>query len=534
MATPQQLQTQITQAQTALAQYNTVLAGINTILNNGVYSANGQNVTYNGTTHLVSDLLAQRALLEQNITQTNNTIVNLQNQVSLASLSIATPQTGKSSTEALRTYQHAKKIFVDSNYRLSPKYGFIFYVEFDFNPLITNLTTRTAQEMGMIVKSATLPSFAIDTKAHNAYNRKNYVQNGIKYDPITITFHDDQSNNILNFWYDYYSYYYRDPDYADATYSAYHKYQSRPTFDWGYSPRPAIGYNSAAGTQPYQYIQAIRIYTMYQSKFDQYELINPIISSFRHGEVANGSNNNLLQHEMTVQFETVKYLSGYVTPNTVAGFIELQYDRTTSPNGGTPASLTNPDQITDYANKTTTLGPQLNAALVSTAQPSSMSVAEALNNQTQQNSKTATNSGGFLIPALGSFTQGLTNADMIIQNLESAGIALAGTAASSLANGIVGNISSKLGTKGTSIVGLAASALTNPAQTLATVENMATQGALSVALNKASGVISTATTTIEQKAAAVGSDIANSSIGQKVSGGVQQLTNNVNNWFGGP
>ena len=224
---------------------------------------------------------------------------------------------GSQGTVVMRDYQHAARIFVDSQYRLSPKYGFLFYVEFDFNPAISNITGQTAQEMGMLVKSVNLPKYSIQVKEHNAYNRKNYVQNSIKYDPVTITFHDDQADNVREFWYDYYSYYYRDPDYADATYSAYTKYQSRPTFDWGYTPRPSIGYNSSTGVQPYQYIQAIRIYSLYQSQFDEYTLINPIITNFRHGEHQQGNEGGLLENQMTVQFETVKYKTGYVTANKI-------------------------------------------------------------------------------------------------------------------------------------------------------------------------------------------------------------------------
>ena len=167
----------------------------------------------------------------------------------------------------LRNYRHATRIFTDDNFRLSPKYGWLFYVEFDFNPLITSISNQAAQELGMIVKNVTLPKFSIDTKIHNAYNRKNIVQNKINYDPVNITFHDDQSDNVRQFWYDYYSYFYRDPDYADATYSAPHKYQSRPSFDWGYTPRPAVGYSQSTGVQPYQYIQAIRIYSLYQQLY---------------------------------------------------------------------------------------------------------------------------------------------------------------------------------------------------------------------------------------------------------------------------
>ena len=399
---------------------------------------------------------------------------------------------GTVGTEVLRDYRHAAKVFgTDSktiglgsdfkNFRLSPKYGFLFYVEFDFNPLITELTNTIAQEMGMLVKSVNLPKYTINVKEHNAYNRKNYVQNSIKYDPVNITFHDDQADNVLNFWYDYYSYYYRDPDYADATYQAYHKYQSRPTFDWGYSPRPAVGYNNAAGNQPYQYIQAVRIYSLYQGQFDEYELINPIITSFKHGELVNGEN-SFLEHQMSLQFETVKYQTGSVTENTVGGFITLNYDKTPSPNGGTPSYQTASDITTDFANNSTDINPSLriDQALQSTAQSITGSATNALSALTNSISTPSINSGGYSIGSLGSLTQGLTSGAAIANSAKAAGISLAGTAASSLANGLVGSINNAAGTN---VVGLVASAVANPKALLNTVENMATSLALGIAVN---------------------------------------------------
>lgn len=400
---------------------------------------------------------------------------------------------GTVGTEVLRDYRHAAKVFgTDSktiiglgsdfkNFRLSPKYGFLFYVEFDFNPLITELTNTIAQEMGMLVKSVNLPKYTINVKEHNAYNRKNYVQNSIKYDPVNITFHDDQADNVLNFWYDYYSYYYRDPDYADATYQAYHKYQSRPTFDWGYSPRPAVGYNNAAGNQPYQYIQAVRIYSLYQGQFDEYELINPIITSFKHGELVNGEN-SFLEHQMSLQFETVKYQTGSVTENTVGGFITLNYDKTPSPNGGTPSYQTASDITTDFANNNTDINPSLriDQALQSTAQSVSTSASSALQALTVGMSTVPVNTGGYSIGSLGSLTQGVTSSAALANSAKAAGIGLAGTAASSLANGLVGSINNAAGTN---VVGLAAAAIANPKALLNTVENMATSLALGIAVN---------------------------------------------------
>jgi len=406
-------------------------------------------------------------------------------------------------TTVLRDYQHAARIFTDSQFRLSPKYGFLFYVEFDFDPDISNITNVTAQEMGMLVKSVDLPKYTIQVKEHNAYNRKNYVQNSIKYDPITMVFHDDQSDDILNFWYDYYSFYYRDSDYVDSTYRATSKYQSRPTMGWGYSPKQPSNPNPiqqqySLQLQPYQYIQAIRIYSLYQQQFDEYELINPVITSFRHGELANGENTSLLQHQMTVQFETVKYYSGSVTQNTAGGFIDLHYDDqggpydaiNSSPWGSTgiiPEGLQS-SIVTDFANAP--VPPPTPSAVTGSNGPtgSSTSISIALANLQNSMSAIQPNNGGYNIPSISqnanfNFTGGSLVAGQnatLTGALRSAGIPVGLSAAQSASL-----IASKFGQTGT----LLAAAATNPNQLLKTIENSVTNIVVGTAVNAASNYI---------------------------------------------
>lgn len=406
-----------------------------------------------------------------------------------------TPSDG---TPVLRDYRHAARIFTDDNFRLSPKYGFLFYVEFDFNPLITNVSNRSAQELGMIVKTATLPKYTIETKTHNAYNRKNIVQNSIKYDPVQIVFHDDQSDNVRNFWYDYYSYFFRDPDYADSTYSSPHKYQSRSSFDWGYSPRPAVGYNNANGAQPYQYIQAIRIYSLYQKNFSEYQLVNPTITAFKHGEHQNGEN-NLLSHEMTVQFETVKYLTGYVTPNTVGGFVDLHYDTTPSPiaprdgvdlvdngQGGYSRAV---DTITDLASVGPLFGREQPVMSVGSSGAFG-SFSAQFGSSTFLAASAGANRGGFSVPSLGSLTQGMTNSAILNQQLQASASNILGGVVNAAANGLVGGIAAGLGPNGGAIVNLATMAFTNPKALAATATNMAA----AYAMNAVGTWVSNATT----------------------------------------
>ena len=394
-------------------------------------------------------------------------------------------------------YRHAARIFTDNNFRLSPKYGFLFYVEFDLNPLITNISNISAQEMGMIVKTVNLPKYTIDTKSHNAYNRKNLIQNKITYDPVTISFHDDQADTVRQFWYDYYSYFYRDPDYADSTYATPHKYQSRASFDWGYTPRPAVGYNNSTGVQPYQYIQAIRIYSLYQKNFSEYQLINPLITSFKHGEHNTSETTGLLQHEMTVQFETVKYLTGYVTQNNAGGFVDLHYDNSPSPLVGENTDLVNytsdgngglarvNDTITDLADNSTAINPYLrtDSGLASTQLNGSSGFGSAWSATTLYSTTGIGNSGGFIIPSFGSLGQGVLSQQQIGQQLSAAGVGLINRSATTFANGITNGIANGLGPNGKSIVGLATAAISNPKALLASAQNMAIQYAVAKASN---------------------------------------------------
>jgi hypothetical protein len=404
-------------------------------------------------------------------------------------------------TPALRDYRHAARIFTDDNFRLSPKYGFLFYVEFVFNPDISLVSNDSRKELGMIVKSCSLPKFSIDTKTHNAYNRKNIVTNKIAYDPVSITFHDDQSDTVKNFWYDYYSFFFRDPDYAESTYNAAHKYQSRSSFDWGYTPRPTVG----SGVQPYQYIQSIKIYSLYQKNFSEYQLINPTITSFRHGDHANGDS-NILENQMTVQFETVKYLTGYTTSNTVGGYVDLHYDNTPSPiapadgvglvDNGMGGYSNAPDTVTDMASSTVLVKGDVGIALTpinnginSIGSAFATSFASATNFAASGVGGTGSNFGGFTIPTLGGLTQGITNGAILAQQAQATAVNLAGSLANNAANGVIGGLTAGLGENGGAIVNIVAAAIQNPKALVATATNMAAAYAMQEVSGKVTSLV---------------------------------------------
>lgn len=260
----------------------------------------------------------------------------------------------------VKDYQHASRLFVSNNYERSPKYTWLFHVYFDLNPELTTINQRQQIEAGMLVKSADLPKFRIDTKTFNNYNRPSIAQSKVRYEDINIVFHDDSANIVRKLWFDYYNYYYRDMDnnYGDATGSLNPVYQrsnkqvtgQRNLYNkFGYTPRT----HSVISTQ---YINAIRIYSLHQKRFSEYTLINPIITSYRHGTHQNGQDGTM-ENVMTISYESVLYAGG--STRVARGFADLHYDRSPSPltpAGGGTNSILGPGGIVNALDEVITDG----------------------------------------------------------------------------------------------------------------------------------------------------------------------------------
>jgi len=239
-------------------------------------------------------------------------------------------------------YDHATKLFLADTYRLTPKQSFLYYVCININTdLISSFIGLSSPdgvstqalldqyETGLMAKRVDLPKFTLNTKTLNAYNRKNIVQNSITYEPVTINFHDDAADVVTTFWNDYYTYYYRDSDYADTVYGQAHKYQSqRPTNiagqpgGWGFTPR-------MQNLQPF--LKNIQIFSLHNKRFTEYVLINPIITAWRHGEHSSSEGSATLENTMTLAYETVKYKTGYINVTEMPGFGTIHYDTKESP-----------------------------------------------------------------------------------------------------------------------------------------------------------------------------------------------------------
>jgi hypothetical protein len=149
-------------------------------------------------------------------------------------------------------------------------------------------------------------------------------------------------------WYNYYSYYYKDPTQKygnDSNTNGNIGPQANQTTGFGYNTRDIYnndrlvndwGYigesTSDGGYGKPPFFTDIKIYGFdYQHKYAEYVLINPLITNWSHDQYDYAQGSGTMQHSMSIAYETVKYYQG--APNTTAsGFAnEAHYDRKPSP-----------------------------------------------------------------------------------------------------------------------------------------------------------------------------------------------------------
>jgi hypothetical protein len=164
-------------------------------------------------------------------------------------------------------------------------------------------------ELSYLVKSVELPKFTMETKDMNQYNRKTWVQNRIKYEPVTIKFHDDNINGLREFWRSYYTYYFTDGNYQQNTYAMDDRYTDTNSPAWGLD----------AGTDG-PFLSAIEIYSLHGGVSNLITLMNPVITSFSHDNHDYSQTQEFMEATMQIHYTGVTYSQGYAAG--IAGFAD--------------------------------------------------------------------------------------------------------------------------------------------------------------------------------------------------------------------
>jgi hypothetical protein len=259
-------------------------------------------------------------------------------------------------TEGTRDYTHASKVFRTNAYELKPRFKFLFHVTFTINtaqiPALNGIfASDDVTNLSYVVKTASLPTYTIDTATMNQYNRKRLIQTKIKYNPVTITFHDDGGDNVRNMWYNYYAYYYKDASQkygsdsnTNGSAGASQNQQTgfggwdrdiysddRQVNDWGYIGESYNDGTSSANGKP-PFFKDIRIAGFDKNhKYAEYVLINPIISGWQHDTYDYAQGNGIMENRMTIDYETVKYYDKAPNKSAVGFANPSHYDTRLSP-----------------------------------------------------------------------------------------------------------------------------------------------------------------------------------------------------------
>lgn len=268
----------------------------------------------------------------------------------------------------MKDYQHASRLYVDSTYARTPKFGFLYFIQININPRAVLdkqwLEQRDSRNVGLLAKRADLPKFNIATETLNQYNRKTVVQTKLSYSPITIELHDDNSNITQNLWLNYVKHYYADSLYGDEGVNKVGQGGTPESFrdtKYGVTDYTYGRYDNDLAQVGDDFFTSIDIFVLHQQKFTQYTLINPKITEWAHDNVNQADGGRTLQNRMQVSFENVLYNTGKIEAGkNPESWLPVYYDNTPSPFGvpgnpfpekgikyRSPNALSNP--ITDIA-----------------------------------------------------------------------------------------------------------------------------------------------------------------------------------------
>jgi len=236
----------------------------------------------------------------------------------------------------LGDWQHASRLYVDSNMRLAPKSKFNYHVQFvvtsEGASIIPKLFSGLPlNEIGMLVKQADLPKYSSNVDQKRKYNRIKNVQTGINYTPVNITFHDDNQGLTTALLQAYYRYYFAD---GNQRINAGRAYAVKPHNTYMGTEMNKYKYGMDVNNPGVPFFKEIRISTMSRGEYVTYTLVNPLLTEWSHDDVNNSDGQGTLENRITVAYEAVFYESGRVRAGAngaPAGFGQDHYDTTPSP-----------------------------------------------------------------------------------------------------------------------------------------------------------------------------------------------------------
>jgi hypothetical protein len=199
-----------------------------------------------------------------------------------------------------------------------PKNKFLFFVK--FNRPSAAAGADDLRQVSFAVKNIDRPRVSFEQKTLNQYNRKRVVQTGHTFEALQLKFHDSMNPALRNMFISYYQYYYGDSKINSGSTSVYDVVRApyRPG-EWGFRPG-----GMAAGDNGY-FFSHISVYQLYNGMVEQFDLINPKISSYNPDDFDYSVAAVTNEIQMAFDFEGIVYQEP--VPISAAIIADLGIDR---------------------------------------------------------------------------------------------------------------------------------------------------------------------------------------------------------------
>lgn len=209
-------------------------------------------------------------------------------------------------SEAPRVHGITSDIF-DSHPRFKNQY----FVSFTYSELAQKSWNEALPGITHRVKSIDAPRFDIETETMNQYNKPRILPTKINYNPITITFWDDRSNKVNNFWRQVYNFYfYNGIRVGEAEYAISDSnivtdpVQGNSGREPGYEK---YGYYTGNKFQTMNLFSYMSLYMVSNLSCHRIDLINPYLQSMQHDQFSQEMSAELAQNTVTWGYENVVY-----------------------------------------------------------------------------------------------------------------------------------------------------------------------------------------------------------------------------------
>jgi hypothetical protein len=250
----------------------------------------------------------------------------------------------------LRDFRHADRLFIEDGFKHAPKQKFLYHITFFITDtgrrIIPELANYT-NEVGILVKSADLPSYQAQVEVKNKYNRKKNIQTAVSYNEVSIDFHDDNYGVTTALLEAYFKYYFADSKNSISS-GAYgtrgipqseipdellDQAQGDTLYKGEEFNRFKFGMDNDTPNKPF--FDRIEISQLSRRTYTKYTLVNPLITDWSHDTVDYSDTQGIMQNSISVAYETVLYERGSVEggpDGDPVGFGTAQnYDQTPSP-----------------------------------------------------------------------------------------------------------------------------------------------------------------------------------------------------------